>query len=191
MTNTTTDQSPTSIADSDSARVRSEIDDTRERLGQTVDAIGDRVIPGRIIERRKESTANSLRGLRDRIMGTAQHARDEVTDSAGSTVDHLRAAPGSVAQHTEGSPLAVGGVAFAIGFLAAAVWRPTAPERQAVETVADAAPELTAGVAAIGHEVADSVKDEALGAAEELKASVADAGAAVKSAASPDDGESS
>lgn len=187
MTNTTTEQAHSSFADSESARVRSDIDDTRERLGQTVDAIGDRVIPGRVIERRKESTFKSLRDLRDRVMGTAQHARDEVTDSAGSTVDQLRAAPGSVANHTEGSPLAVGGVAFAIGFLAAAVWRPTAPERQAVEKVADAAPEFAAGVADAGREIAGAVKDEAVGVAEELKESVTDAGAAMKSAATSND----
>ncbi len=119
--------------DTDSARVRSEIDDTREHLGQTVEAIGDRVLPGRIIERKKETTANSLRGLRDRIMGTAHDARDQLADSAGSTADHLRDVPESLAQRTEGSPLAAGGVAFAIGFLAAAVWRPTATERQVVE----------------------------------------------------------
>jgi len=170
-------------SDTDSARVRSEIDDTREHLGQTVDAIGDRVLPGRIIERKKETTANSLRGLRDRIMGTAHEARDQFTDSAGSTADHLRSAPESLAQRTEGSPLAAGGVAFAIGFLAAAVWRPTATERQVMEKAADAAPELTADIAQMGREVADSVKEQASGAAEEIKASVADAGGAMKSAA--------
>jgi ElaB/YqjD/DUF883 family membrane-anchored ribosome-binding protein len=169
--------------DTDSARVRSEIDDTRDHLGQTVEAIGDRVIPGRIIERKKETTANNLRGLRDRIMGSAHDARDQLADSAGTTVDHLREAPESLAHRTEGSPLAAGGVAFAIGLLAAAVWRPTAPERQVVQKVADAAPELTADVAQIGREVADSVKQQAVGAAEEIKASVTDAGDAMKNAA--------
>jgi len=165
--------------DTDSARVRTEIDDTRDHLGQTVEAIGDRVLPGRIIERKKETTASSLRGLRERIMGSAHDARD----SAGAKVDHLREAPESLAHRTEGSPLAAGGVAFAIGLLAAAVWRPTAPERQVGEKVADAAPELTADVAQMGREVADSVKQQAAGAAEEMKASVTDAGDAMKSAA--------
>ena len=171
MTDTRTD---------DSVRVRSEIDTTREHLGQTVDAIGDRVLPGRVIERRKESLATSLRGLRDRIMGTAHETRDQLADSAGSTVDHLRDAPGSLAERTEGSPLAAGGVAFAIGLLAAAVWRPTDPERRAVEKVADAAPELTDDVAQLSREVAGSVKEQALGAAQELKSSVAEAATAVQ-----------
>jgi gas vesicle protein len=183
MTDTRTD--PTAASLDESARVRSEIDDTREHLGQTVEAIGDRVIPGRIIERRKESTSQSLRGLRDRVMGRAQHTRDHVADSAGSTVDHLRDAPDSIAQRAEGSLLAAGGVAFAIGLLAAAVWRPTEPERQAIEKVAEAAPQITSGVTEVGREVADTVKHEAASAAEELKSSVAEAGGAVKAAASP------
>jgi len=158
--------------DTDSARVRSEIDDTRDHLGQTVEAIGDRVMPGRIIERKKENATNSIRGLRERIMGTAHDARGQLAE-----------APESLAHRTEGSPLAAGGVAFAIGFLAAAVMRPTGPERQVAEKVADAAPELTADVAQMGREMADSVKEQASGAAEQIKASVTDAGDAMKTAA--------
>ena len=183
MTDTRTYEDQTTAGDTDSSKVRSEIDDTRERLGQTVEAIGDRVLPGRIIERRKETAGRSLRGLRDRIMGTADDTREQLADSAGSTVDQLRDAPGSLAQRTEGSPLAAGGVAFALGFLAAAVWRPTEPERHAVEKVAEAAPNLTDDVTQLGREVADTVKEQAVGAAEELKSSAADAATAVKEAA--------
>jgi gas vesicle protein len=193
MTDTRTNNDRTTTADTDSSRVRDEIDDTREHLGQTVDAIGDRVLPGRIIERRKETTTKTLRDLRDRVMGTAHDTREQFADSAGATVDHLREAPQSLAHRTEGSPLAAGGVAFALGFLAAAVWRPTEPERQAVEKIAEAAPELTDDVAQLGREVAGSmkgsVKEQAAGAAEELKSSVTDAATAVKEVAT--DGESS
>lgn len=182
MTDTRTFQGTAGDADS-STRVRSEIDDTREHLGQTVEAIGDRVLPGRIIERRKESTARSFRDLRNRVMGTAHDTRDHVAGTAGSTMEHLRDAPDSLAHRTEGSPLAAGGVAFALGFLAAAIWRPTEPERQAVEKVADAAPELTEDVKQMGREVAGTVKEQAAGAADELKSSVADAASTVKDAA--------
>ena len=183
MTDTRTHEDETTAASADSSRVRNEIDDTRQHLGQTVEAIGDRVLPGRIIERRKDTAAKSLRGLRERIMGAAHDTHDQLADSAGSTVDHLREAPASLAQRTEGSPLAAGGVAFAIGFLAAAVWRPTEPERHAVEKVADAAPDLTDDVAQLGREVAGTVKEQAVGAAEEIKSSVADAATAVKETA--------
>ena len=183
MTDTRTHDDQTTTASAESSRVRNEIDDTREHLGATVEAIGDRVLPGRIIERRKETTARSLRGLRDRIMGTAHDTREQLADSAGSTVDHLRDAPESLAQHTEGSPLAAGGVAFAIGFLAAAMWPPTEPERHAVEKVADAAPDLTDDIAQLGHDVAGTVKEQAVGVAEELKTSVSEAATAMKTTA--------
>jgi len=75
MTDTRAYEEQTTAGDTESSKVRSEIDDTRDHLGRTVEAIGDRVLPGRIIERRKETTARSLRGLRDRIMGTAHDTR--------------------------------------------------------------------------------------------------------------------
>ena len=170
----------------DSERVRSEIDDTREHLGQTVDAIGDRVLPGRILERRKESTAQSLRSWRDRLMGVADETGHQLADTASSTVDQVRGAPQSLAHRTEGSPLAVGGVAFAVGVLAAAVWRPTRPERDIVERVTDAAPELTTQVSEIARDAAESVKGEAVEAANEVRSTVAEAATATKDAATGD-----
>lgn len=186
MTDTRTGTSYTDRA-SESERVRSEIDDTRDQLGQTVEAIGDRVMPGRIIERKKEDTAQGFRRLRDRVMGSAHDTRDHLSDTASSTADTVRDAPQSLAHRTEGNPLAAGGVAFAVGLLAAAMWKPTAPERHLVEKVADAAPGLTDGIADVGREAAESMKEQVAGAAEEVKSSVTDAVAAVKTTASGDD----
>lgn len=185
MTDTRTGTSYTDHA-SESERVRSEIDDTRDQLGQTVEAIGDRVMPGRIIERKKEDTAQSFRRLRERVMGSAHDTRDHLSDTASATADHVRDAPQSVVHRTEGNPLAAGGVAFAVGLLAAAMWRPTTSERNLVEKVADAAPGLTDGIAEAGRELAESMKEQAAGAAEEVKSSVADAVAAVKTTAAGD-----
>jgi len=183
MTDTRTEHRSPDTTQDESARVRSEIDDTREHLGQTAEAIGDRVIPSRIIDRKKQSTARRMRGMRDRIMGTAHDTHDQMAGSAGSAVDHLRDAPESLAHRTEGSPLAAGAVAFTVGVLAAAVWRPTATERHVVEKATEAAPSLTSDVAEMGREAADTVKERAAGATEEIKSSVADAGTAMKSAA--------
>lgn len=187
MTDTRTDDLRSEVVD-DSSRVRGEIDDTREHLGQTVQAIGDRVMPGRIIERRKERTANSLRGWRDRFMGTAENTRQHLADSAGSTIDDVRSSPDALAHKTEGSPLAVGGVAFALGFLAAAVWKPTETERSVVEKVAEVAPDLGADVGELGRDLKDTVKEQAAGVTDELKSSVSHGAAALKSAATDENG---
>jgi ElaB/YqjD/DUF883 family membrane-anchored ribosome-binding protein len=171
---------------SESERVRSEIDDTREHLGQTVDAIGDRMLPGRIIERRKDTATRSLRGWRERLMGAADDTRHQISDSATSTVDQVKGAPETLSHKTEGSPLMVGGVAFAIGMLAAAIWRPTESERAMVERVTEKAPELTNDIGNMAREAAQSVKEEAAEAGDALKASVADATSATKAAATGD-----
>lgn len=165
------------------SEVRSEIDDSRERLGQTVDAIGDKVLPGRIIERRKESAASGLRGIRERFMGSADTAGHGISDMANSAVGQVKHAPDALAHRTEGSPLVVGAMAFGIGLLAAAAFKPTGPERQAVEKLADAAPQLGSKVEAAGQELRSSAKEHVPEAAEEVQSSVAESASAVKAAA--------
>jgi hypothetical protein len=166
------------------AEVRMEIDDRRERLGETVDAIGDKVLPGRIIERRKERTASGLRSLRERFMGTASQTSHQMSDTASDTMDTVRHAPDALAHRTEGSPLAVGAVAFSIGLLAAAVMKPTDPERKAVERLADAAPDLRPEMEEAGRELAGAVKEHASEAADGVTSSLSESASAVKSAAS-------
>ena len=173
-------------ASSESERVRSEIDDSGEHLGQTVDAIGDRMLPGRIIERRKETATRSLRGWRERLMGAAEDTGHQISDTANSTLDQVKGAPQTLSHKTEGSPLAVGGVAFAVGMLAAAIWRPSDPERAVVERVAEAAPDLTNDLGDMARGAAQTVKDEAADVADELKSSVAEATSATKAAATGD-----
>lgn len=183
MNDTTTMPNHLGETDRREAEVRSEIDDSRERLGQTVDAIGDKVLPGRIIERRKDSAASGLRGLRDRFMGSAETAGHGITDTASGAAGQVKHAPEALAHRTEGSPLVVGAVAFGIGLLAAAAFKPTDRERQAVEKLADAAPELGSKIEAAGQELTSSAKEHASDAAEEVQSSVADGASAVKAAA--------
>lgn len=187
MNDTSTMHDNLSETDRREAEVRREIDDSRERLGQTADAIGDKVLPGRIIERQKESAASGLRGLRDRFMGTAESAGHGITDNASSTVGQVKHAPDALAQRTEGSPLIVGAVAFGIGLLAAAAIKPTEPERQAVSKLADAAPEVRSKVEEAGQELASSVKAHAAEAAEEVKTSAIESASTVKDAATDND----
>lgn len=170
------------------AALRNEIDDSRERLGRTADAIGDKVLPGRIIERQKQSVASGLRGLRERIMGSAEGVGHGISDTANSTVGQVKHAPDALAHRTEGSPLVAGAVAFGIGLLAAAMVKPTDPERRAVEKLADAAPELRSKVEAAGQELAASVKEHASEAADEVKSSVTESTSAVKDAATDSGG---
>jgi hypothetical protein len=177
------------------AEVRMEIDDRRERLGETVDAIGDKVLPGRIIERRKERTTSGLRRLRERFMGSASDTShqlshtthqlgDQVSGRASDAVDQVRHAPEALAHRTEGSPLAVGAVAFSLGILAAAMVKPSEPERRAAERLTDAAPDLRSSVEEVGHDIAGAVKEHASEVADGVSSSVSESASAVKAAAS-------
>ena len=113
--------------------LRREIEYTREDLGQTLDAIGDRVSPGRIVERRKNRVVNGFASVRDRVMGTASDAGHSIGDTAGGTVDTIKGAPDTVVQQTQGNPLVAGAVAFGVGVLMASVFPATAKEQQVAE----------------------------------------------------------
>ena len=52
--------------------LRADIERRRENLSGTVDAIEDRVRPGRIIERRRQAVRARIGRTRDRVMGTAR-----------------------------------------------------------------------------------------------------------------------
>jgi hypothetical protein len=147
--------------------VREEIDATREQLGQKLDAIGDRVIPGRILERRKDRVADRFQALRERVMGSAEDGAEHLTGA----IDAARQAPTSAVQRTQGNPLAAGALAFGIGMLASSVWRPTPTERRAAEAAVDIAPALTEGIKETGRDAVDVVKEQASAATDELRAS--------------------
>jgi uncharacterized protein YjbJ (UPF0337 family) len=164
---------------SNETEVRQEIEDTRERLGNTVDAIGDRVIPGRVIERRKNRMSEGVRSIRERVMGTASDTGQHVADAAHAVTD----APGALAQRSQGNPLLAGATAFGVGLLAGAIWRPTQTERELASRAADQAPQVFDEVGSVAQDVAGAVKEKAGEAVGELRSETVDAAHRVKDAA--------
>jgi len=165
--------------------LRREIEQTRAGLGDTLDAIGDRVSPGRIMERKKNRLSAGVRSVRERVMGTATHggqalagtaqsARQSVSDTAGSAVDSVREAPQMMLQRTEGSPLAAGAIAFGVGFLAAALIPPSEKEQEAASQLMDKAQPLKESVTEAAKDVAEHLKEPAKEAAEQVKSAASD-----------------
>jgi len=66
--------------------LRRDIERTREGLGDTLDAIGDRVSPGRIMERKKNRVTTGLRTARERVMGTVTDTTHAVTGRVSESV---------------------------------------------------------------------------------------------------------
>jgi ElaB/YqjD/DUF883 family membrane-anchored ribosome-binding protein len=160
--------------------VRREIEATRDELGETIDAIGDRVIPGRVIERRKNQVNQGVRSVVDRVMGKAHDAREAVGD-AGSSVGE---APGAVLSQTRGAPLVAGALAFGVGFLVAAAFPPSQTEKDAVaDNLADKVEPVKAQLTQVGQEVADHLKEPAAEAVQSVKAAAQDAAQQVTSSA--------
>ena len=85
--------------------LRYEIADTRAELGQTLDAIGDRVSPGRMIERRKNRFVVGMRSAKDRIMGTASDAGTAVTDRVQGVGRDSPTRPGQRSTRCVGPPM--------------------------------------------------------------------------------------
>jgi ElaB/YqjD/DUF883 family membrane-anchored ribosome-binding protein len=149
--------------------LRREIEDTRHDLGQTLDAIGDRVSPGRIVERRKNRVMNGLHSVRDRVMGTAADTGAAIGETAGGAVDTLKATPDVVAGQTQGNPMAAGAVAFGVGVLLASIFPASAKEKQAAEELMDRVQPLTDELKQAGQEMAEHLKEPAREAVEQVK----------------------
>jgi len=170
----------------DVEELRHDIERRREDLGATVDAIGDRISPGRIITRRRNRMSEGWQSLKDRVMGTMSDTVSSGGDSAsnvvGSVKDHV--GPEAIRQQAVGSPLGVGVVAFGIGFIVAAVLPPSEAEASAAEKVKEKAQPITGELAAAGKEIAGSVKEHAAEAGQDLKEHASQAASEVKSTAS-------
>jgi hypothetical protein len=149
--------------------LKRDIAGTRADLGQTLDAIGDRVSPGRIVERRKNKVMNGLSSVRERVMGSATNAGHAMGEGASSTVDTIKGTPGAVVQQTQGSPLVAGAVAFGVGVLMASVFPASAKEQELAGELKDKAQPLADDLKQSAQEMAEHLKEPAREAVEGVK----------------------
>ena len=150
-------------------QLRREIEYTRGDLSDTLEAIGDRVSPGRMMERRKNRLVNGLQNARDRVMGTASDAGSAVGDAAGGAVETLKQTPDTVRQQAQGNPLAAGAIAVGVGVLLASVFPASDNERRAADQLIDKAEPLKEELKETGREMADHLKEPAREAVDQVK----------------------
>jgi len=149
--------------------LRAEIADNRAQLSDTMDAIGDRVSPGRMIERRKNRVVQGARALKDRVMGTVEDVGHSVSGTAHDTTQSVANVPDAIRTRSQGNPMVAGGIAFGIGFLAAVAFPPSRTERAATSTVMAKSEPVTDQVTKAAHEMADHLKEPAQNAVAEVK----------------------
>jgi ElaB/YqjD/DUF883 family membrane-anchored ribosome-binding protein len=158
----------------DTEELKRDIEDTRSEMTDTLDAIGDRMSPSRIVQRRKNRMTASVHDLRDRVMGTA-------SDAATGTTDAIKHTPDAIASGTQGAPLVAGAIAFGAGFLVASVFSPTEAEKRASATVMEKLEPAKEQLMDSAREVADHLKEPVKEAAQDIKATAGDSAESIKS----------
>lgn len=182
--------------------IRSDIEATRARLGTNVDAVADKVSPSNIVHRQTDKAKEALTGVKEKIMGTADHATTAVQDrmhtgtgnttgtlhdakdtaaaklsDAGTAVSH---APDQVKAKTQGNPLAAGLIAFGAGMLVSSLIPPSQKEREAAQQLKTAAEPLTTELTDAAKTMAQDLKEPAQDAMDHVKTAATDAAEHVK-----------
>jgi hypothetical protein len=153
----------------ETTRIREEIEETRERMGDTVDQLAYKAnVPGRV----KESLADKRDRLKHQMQGTASRVSDATPD--GSDVGHsAKQAIGVAEENPLG--LALGGVAA--GFLLGMLLPSTRIEDEKVGPMAD---DVKHRAAETGQEALERGKQVAQDAAQAATESAQDAAQNVK-----------
>ncbi|HEY3723296.1 MAG TPA: DUF3618 domain-containing protein [Acidimicrobiia bacterium] len=156
--------------------LRTDIERRRENMSGTVDAIEDRVLPGRIIDRRKQAARSWFGNTKDRVMGTGDDMRERVADATGSAAssaqhvaEGITDAPNQLMDQTRGAPLVAGAVAVGVGALLALVLPESEPERRLAETLQPQIAAATDAAKSAGQQTLEAAKSSAQDAAGELK----------------------
>jgi hypothetical protein len=157
-------------------QLRADIEYRRDRMSGTVDAIEDRVVPGRIIRRRTEAARGVVGRARARVMGTPHQLADQVgsasdtaTAGAQKLVGNMTGLPGQVSEQTRGAPLLAGGVAFGVGAMVAMLLPETQPEQRLAQTLEPGIATLTDAAKESAQEAVSSTRDAAQHAVAEIK----------------------
>jgi len=187
--------------------VRRDIERTRADMGYTLDAMGDRVSPRRMVERRTSRVTGAFRNARTTIMGSttsAAHRVSDTTASAGSGVanmggtvasgasaalDTVKEGPEMIRQQAQGNPMAAGLIAFGAGMLLGSLMPASSAEHQAATALAPKLEPLKDEAMHIGQELKERASDTASDVAASMKQHASDAGEHVKEQASETSGQ--
>jgi ElaB/YqjD/DUF883 family membrane-anchored ribosome-binding protein len=158
----------------DPRTIREEIEETRERMGDTVDALAYKAD---VKTRAKESVSDKVENLKSKVTG----AKDAVSDATPDTGDvkHQARRTAGIAQE---NPLGLAIGAAALGFLAGMLVPSTRVEDEKIGPVADQVKEKAAetGQQALDHgrqvvqDVAEQAKETAKDSARDHAQGVAD-----------------
>jgi gas vesicle protein len=189
--------------------IRADIEATRARLGTNVDAVADKVTPSNIVHRQTDKVRDAVTGVKEKIMGAADHATTKVHDTTATGTGHttnamhtagdnlhqagdavsaklsdagqaVSNAPDQVKAKTAGNPLAAGLIAFGAGMLLSSLIPASEKEREAADQLKTAAQPLATQVTDAAKTMAQDLKEPAQEAMDNVKATATDAAHNVK-----------
>jgi hypothetical protein len=152
-------------------QLKSDIAVRREEIGRDLEAIGNKVSPSQMVERRKESAKAKVQNVRESIMGSA----DSASTGASRVGGKVQELPDLARQRVQGSPLGVGLVAFGAGLIVASMIKPTRAEQRAVEQVQPELERAAGDLRQAGQEAAIDLRDHAQEAVSHVSQSAKDA----------------
>jgi len=164
----------------DPEQIRREIERTRTRTHENVNALGDKVNPGSIAKRQVGRVRCAAASVKDAVLGSASDAADTGQRVAGSIGDTVSDAPTAVARKAQGSPIAAGLIAFGAGLLVSSMLPASRAEQQAAQAVKDTAQPLVDDLTDTAKEIAGNLQEPAQQALEEVKAIATDSTATVR-----------
>src|SRR5690554_7174204 len=95
----------------DPDQIRADIAATRSTLSSDVDALTDKVSPGRVAERQKDKVRSKVTSVKDKVFGVADSASSSLHDAGGSVGDSVHGlassakdAPHMAKQKAQGNP---------------------------------------------------------------------------------------
>lgn len=187
---------------SDPDVIRAEIDATRARLSDNVDALAYQANPKNMARRQVDKVKDAGGDLVSKVMGKSEEVKGNVADrveqAAGSASDSLSAAgeaigdkaaqvgegirrtPQTAKARTQGMPLTAGLVAFGIGAIAGSLLPSSEREREAAAQLRVKAEPLKQEAADMARDIGESMREPAMTAAETVKEVATDAAETVK-----------
>lgn len=167
--------------------LKAEIDSTRAELTETLNEMGDRVSPGRIVARRTDKVRHKANSLKEAVMGTADAQSRTVSDlsgragtAVGSAMESAGQAPDRVVGVARGNPIAAGLIAFGAGLLAATAFPSTKVEQEAASRVLSGAQPLVDQARQAAQQVAGNLQDSMGEAVQDVRTAAADAAGTVQ-----------
>jgi len=180
--------------------LRAEIEQTRARLSQDVNALGEAVTPSNIARRQVDKAKGTAVGIKDKVMGSAEGAASTVKDrlpSGGSSgsgggmgqsvqgmttsvAGTVSNAPQSAMTRAQGNPLAAGMIALGAGWLLGSLLPASQREREALSMAKAQAQPLMQEAKSVAQEAAQNLKEPAMQAADTVKSTAQDAAQTVK-----------